>query len=76
MLKNIEKLKQKGLQVNPEFLKPELYSFQIPQYILNGLGLLAPGQKPGKGRNMSRISKRSSMVSEGGASKSVNRSQH
>ena len=27
MLKNIEKTKEKGLEINPEFLKPELYSF-------------------------------------------------
>ena len=59
MLKNIEKVRQKGLQVNPEFLKPELYSFQIPPHILKGLGLLAPGEKPSK-RGASRISKHSS----------------
>ena len=48
MLKNIEKTKEKGLEINPEYLKPELYSFQIPPHILKGLGLLAPGEKPPK----------------------------
>lgn len=60
MLKNIEKMRQKELQINPEFLKPDLYSFQIPPHILKGLGLLAPGEKPK--RVASRTSKRSSVV--------------
>lgn len=43
MLKNIEKMRQKEVDINPDFLKPELYSFQIPPHILKGLNLLAPG---------------------------------
>ena len=64
MLKNIEKTKEKGLPISPEFLKPELYSFHIPPHILKGLGLLAPGEKPHKGRqaSVSRASKRSSLA--------------
>lgn len=63
MLKNIEKSKEKGLEIEPQYLKPELYSFQIPSHILKGLGLLAPGEKPHK-RGASRMTKRSgSMVS-------------
>ena len=27
MLKNIEKIKEKGLEISPAFLKPDLYSF-------------------------------------------------
>ena len=50
MLKNIEKVKEQGLQINPEFLKPDLYSFHIPQHILKGLGLVAPGDRSSKGR--------------------------
>ena len=57
MLKNIEKPKEKGLAIRPEFLKPDLYSFQIPPHILKGLGLLAPGEKPSRRRNGSRLSK-------------------
>ena len=63
MLKNIEKTKEKGLPINPEFLKPELYSFHIPPHILKGLGLLAPGEKPPKRQaSVSRASKRTSMA--------------
>ena len=64
MLKNIEKTKKKGLPISPEFLKPELYSFHIPPHILKGLGLLAPGEKPHKGRqaSASRTSKRTSLA--------------
>lgn len=63
MLKNIEKMRHKEVDMNPEFLKPELYSFQIPPHILKGLNLLAPGQKPPK-RNLSRTKTRLS-TSEG-----------
>ena len=56
MLKNIEKMRQKELDINPEFLKPELYSYNIPRHILKGLGLMAPGEKPR--RAGSRASKR------------------
>ena len=45
MLKNIEKAQNKGVEINPQFLKPELYSFQIPPPIMKGLGLLAPGER-------------------------------
>jgi len=54
-------MRQKELHINPEFLKPELYSFQIPPHILKGLGLLAPGEK--KRRGNSRASKRTSVGS-------------
>mmetsp|Transcript_24492 Transcript_24492/g.30529 ORF Transcript_24492/g.30529 Transcript_24492/m.30529 type:complete len:108 (+) Transcript_24492:761-1084(+) len=56
MLKNIEKMRQKDLDINPDFLKPELYSYNIPRHILKGLGLMAPGEKPRRGN--SRASKR------------------
>ena len=67
MLKNIEKTKEKGLPISPEFLKPELYSFHIPSHILKGLGLLAPGEKPHKIRqkSASRASKRTSLAATG-----------
>lgn len=63
MLKNIEKNKEKGIWINPEYLKPELYSFQIPNSIVKGLGLKAPGDQSSKGRGGSRLSKRSSVLS-------------
>ena len=62
MLKNIEKVKEKGLQVNPEFLKPDLYSFQIPTHILRGLGLVDPREKSRRGA--SRLSKGGSLLSK------------
>lgn len=58
MLKNIEKSKEKGIEIQPQYLKPDLYSFQIPPHILKGLGLLAPGEKALK-RVASRLTKRS-----------------
>jgi hypothetical protein len=48
MLKNIERLRARGTSINPEWLIPELYSFQIPPAVLKGLGLLAPGEVPKK----------------------------
>ena len=45
MLKNIEKVKQKGIEINPNHLKPELYSYDIPAYILKALKLPRPGEK-------------------------------
>ena len=62
MLKNIEKVKEKGLTVNPEFLKPDLYSFQIPAHILRGLGLIDPREKSRRGA--SRLSKGGSLLSK------------
>ena len=59
MLKNIEKLKEKGIEINQNHLKPELYSYEIPGYILKGLKLLRPGEKlrsPSKARTMARSS--------------------
>lgn len=42
MLKNIEKIRAKGLTIKKELLVPELYSYQIPPAILKGLGLRIP----------------------------------
>jgi hypothetical protein len=64
MLKNIEKSKEKGLEIVPHFLKPDLYSFQIPSHILKGLNLLAPGEKAPK-RGTSRLSKRMGSIASG-----------
>ena len=44
MLKNIEKLKIKGIAIKKEFLVPELYSFKVPPAILKQLKLRAPGE--------------------------------
>lgn len=63
MLKNIEKMRHKEVDINPAFLKPELYSFQIPPQILKGLNLLAPGQKPSKLRANSHTKTRLSSSS-------------
>ena len=62
MLKNIEKVKEKGIPIRPEFLRPDLYSFQIPLHILKGLGLPIPGER--LRRNASRTSKRSTLISQ------------
>ena len=45
MLKNIERLRERELDINPNHLKPELYSYGIPASILKGLNLLRPGEK-------------------------------
>ncbi len=42
MLKNIEKIRARGLTIKKELLVPELYSYQIPPAILKGLGLRIP----------------------------------
>jgi len=54
MLKNIEKLRSKGLSIKKELLMPELYSYQIPPAILKGLGLKGPDET--KRRSKSRAS--------------------
>lgn len=51
MLKNIERLRAKGTSINPEWLVPDLYSFQIPPAVLKSLGLLSPGEMPKKRRS-------------------------
>lgn len=45
MLKNIEKQQSKGLEINPKYLHPELYSFGIPMAITKGLGLRHVNEK-------------------------------
>lgn len=45
MLKNIEKMRAKGLAIKKEWLNPDLYSQQIPPAILKSLSLKAPGEK-------------------------------
>jgi hypothetical protein len=51
MLKNIEKMRAKGLTIKKEWLQPELYAFQIPPAILKGLGLRNIGEKASKRRS-------------------------
>lgn len=48
MLKNIEICRTKGITIKKEFLKPELYAFQIPPAILKGLNLRNIGEKPSR----------------------------
>jgi len=70
MLKNIEKSFEKGLEIQPQFLKPDLYSFQIPPHILKGLGLLAPGEKAPKVHAASRLSKTKNSLASGEVTRS------
>jgi len=42
MIKNIEKLRAKGLSIKKDLLNPELYAYQIPPAILKSLGLRLP----------------------------------
>ena len=51
MLKNIEKQQSKGLDINPKFIRPELYSFQIPMAFTRGLGLRHANEKKRKSRS-------------------------
>ena len=37
--------KEKGIELNPAFLKPELYGYQIPPHLITNLNLPAPGDK-------------------------------
>ena len=59
MLKNIEKQQSKGLEVNPKFLHPELYSFGIPMAITKSLGIRHVNEKKRK-KSRSPTSKRQS----------------
>ncbi len=55
MLKNIDKLRNKGLNINKEWLVPELYSFEIKPSILKSLGLKSPDKtKQGNKSTLSR----------------------
>ena len=45
MLKNIERQISKGLEINPKYLHPHLYSFGIPMNITKGLGLRHVSEK-------------------------------
>jgi hypothetical protein len=53
MLKNIEKMQQKGLPINKNWLKWDLFSVGIPPGILKSLGLKDPKEKGKKGKNRS-----------------------
>lgn len=81
MLKNIERMKAKGTSIQPEWLVPDLYSFQIPPAILKGLGLRSPGELPKSRRAKSRkVDKRTislenqsmNVTSEGGINNDFN----
>ena len=54
MLKNIEKNQARGIEINQSYLKPELYSYDIPSYILKRLKLPRPGEKPSRPPTKSR----------------------
>jgi hypothetical protein len=53
MLKNIENMRARGLTIKKEWLKPELYAYQIPPAILKGLGLRNVGEKSSVRRTIS-----------------------
>ena len=54
MLKNIEKMQQKGLPINKNWLKWDLFSVGIPPGILKSLGLKDPKEKGKKGANINK----------------------
>ena len=39
MLKNIEKLREKGVKIKAQYLVPELYSYKVPLVLLKQLAL-------------------------------------
>ena len=45
MLKNIEKMRDRGLEIQKKWLVPEIYAYEIPLLILKGLGLMSIGEK-------------------------------
>ena len=45
MLKNIEILKDRGINIQKKWLVPEIYGYKIPLAILKGLGLRSIGEK-------------------------------
>ena len=45
MLKNIEKMRDRGLEIQKKWLVPEIYAYEIPLIILKGLGLRSTGEK-------------------------------
>jgi len=45
MLKNIEKMRDRGLEIKKKWLVPEIYAYEIPLLILKGLGLRSIGEK-------------------------------
>jgi hypothetical protein len=57
MLKNIEKMREKGLKINDNWLKWDLFSKGIPPAILKKLELRNPHEKKSK-RPVSRTSRR------------------
>ena len=57
MLKNIEKAKEKGIEINQSHLRPELYGFDIPAEILKGLKLPGPGEKARAGSRARSMNK-------------------
>lgn len=72
MLKNIEKMRAKGLTIKKDWLKPELYAYSIPPAILKGLGLKNVGEKDSRrktarARSTSQVKRTGSLAGRGSA---------
>jgi len=63
MLKNIEKMRDKGLKINDNWLKWDIFSKGIPPAILKKLDLRDPNDKKNK-RPASRTSRRTLSMME------------